>query len=203
MRGPPSPLIAYPHLRTPPLIHKMWIICPIFGTLPWVTHVHGRDASLCTSTLRQCVSGLAQNMFLDFGKPSREKSSSCLEKALKNKPIESVSMLIPRGGGPQASAHTSLGFPPACFKLTWLALGSPKQILCSLISQYLICFLIYLTIKINPLTFNLSNLVKFWLSFFRVVLRSFDQSLPKSVQNLLHSVPNNSNNPKHVAKKIT
>ena len=41
------------------------------------------------------------------------------------KNIESVSMLIPRGGRPQASTHTSLGFF-ACSKHTWLALGSPK-----------------------------------------------------------------------------
>ena len=32
----------------------------------------------------------------------------------------------------------------------------PKLILCSLLSQYFIYFLVYLTIKINPLTLNLS-----------------------------------------------
>ena len=50
----------------------------------------------------------------------------CLRETFQKKNIDSVSMLIPRGGGPQASAHTSLGVFFACFKPTCLALGSPK-----------------------------------------------------------------------------
>ena len=55
------------------------------------------------------------------------------------------------------SAHTSLGFflhGPNL--LVWLT-EAPKQILCSLLTQCFIYFLIYLTIKINPTTFSLSN----------------------------------------------
>ena len=45
-----------------------------------------------------------------------------LREALK-KTVESVSMLIPRGGGPRASTHTSLGF--FCMLQTYLV-GSRK-----------------------------------------------------------------------------
>ena len=46
------------------------------------------------------------------------------KETVREKTIESVSMLIPRGrGGPQASNHTSLGFFFAYSKLTCLALG--------------------------------------------------------------------------------
>ena len=69
------------------------------------------------------------------------------------KTIESVSMLIPRGGDLRASAHTSLGF--LCMLQTHLfgSRKSPKK-LCSLLTQYFMCFLIYVTSNINPLTFN-------------------------------------------------
>ena len=84
--------------------------------------------------------------------------------------------------------------------LGWL-LEAQKLILCSLLSKCFIYFLIFLTLKINPPTFSLSNFVKFWPFFFCVVLHCFYQNLQKMVQNLFHIVPNNPNNPKNVAKK--
>ena len=61
-------------------------------------------------------------------------------------------MVIPRGGGGGVCEPALT--PP--YLLVWLE-EAPKQILCSNLTQYLIYFQIYLTIKINPLTFNLSN----------------------------------------------
>ena len=45
MRGPPPP-VAYPHSRTPPLIHKMWIICLFFFN-PSLS-VYRRNSQRCT-----------------------------------------------------------------------------------------------------------------------------------------------------------
>ena len=67
------------------------------------------------------------------------------------------------GGVPGSSAHTSLAFFFAWSKPTYLAQDVPKHILCSLLTQYFIYFLIYFTIKINSLTFYSSI-------FFRIVL---------------------------------
>ena len=112
-----------------------------------------------------------------------------VREAFKQKTVESV--LIPRGVGPQASAHTSLGFF-ACSKPTCLVLGSPKT---NFVFTPNSIFHVFSDLfdHLNPASHLL--FIKFGSSFFRVVQ-------PKILQNLFHSVPNKPNNQKkHCGKK--
>ena len=72
--------------------------------------------------------------------------------------------------------------------LGWLQ-EAPKQILCSLLRQYFIYFVIYLTIKINPLTFNLSNFSRPSSALFCVVLIKIYQKWYKICFTAYHTTP--------------